>query len=109
MAGTFMVTDLTHFFTYNKIYLFTGVILFLLVIVPTKEKISSKTKKFLYVFIVLWIICFAYRINTGNDITGLFNSSNAFENENESKQIKGSPFKKYYSNDAGRESKTGNQ
>lgn len=100
-----MIDYLIHFFTYNKIYLFTGVILFLLVIIPTKEKISHKTKKTLYVFIVIWIICFAYRVNTGNDITHLFDSSNDFEDESQSTTIKKGPFSKYYSNDAGRKSK----
>lgn len=100
-----MVDDLIRFFTYNKIYLFTGIILLLLVIIPTKEKISSNTKKYLYVFVVIWIICFTYRINTGNNITHLFNSSNDFDDESQSTTIKKGPFSKYYSNDAGRKSK----
>lgn len=100
-----MVDELIHFFTYNKIYLFTGIVLLLLVIIPTKEKISSKTKKIMYVFVVIWIIFFAYRINTGNDITHLFNSSNDFDNESQPIKIKKGPFSKYYSNDAGRKSK----
>jgi hypothetical protein len=100
-----MIDQVIHFFTYNKIYLFTGVVLFLLVIIPTKEKISHKTKKALYVFVVIWIICFAYRVNTGNDITRLFNSPDDFEDESQSTTIKKGPFSKYYSNDAGRETK----
>ncbi len=104
-----MVDDLIRFFTYNKIYLFTGMVLFLLVIIPTKEKISHKTKKALYVFVVIWIVCFAYRVNTGNDITYLFNSSDDFDDGSQSMTIKKGPFSKYYSNDAGREPKTGNQ
>jgi hypothetical protein len=100
-----MIDQVIHFFTYNKIYLFTGVVLFLLVIIPTKEKISHKTKKALYVFVVIWIICFAYRVNTGNDITRLFNSPDDFEDESQSTTIKKGPFSKYYSNDAGREAK----
>jgi len=100
-----MVDDLIRFFTYNKIYLFTGAALLLLVIIPTKEKISSNTKKYLYVFVVIWIICFTYRINTGNNITYLFKSSNDFDDESQSTTIKKGPFSKYYSNDAGRKSK----
>jgi len=100
-----MVDDLIRFFTYNRIYLFTGIILLLLVIIPTKEKISSNTKKYLYVFVVIWIICFTYRINTGNNITYLFKSSNDFDDESQSTTIKKGPFSKYYSNDAGRKSK----
>ena len=100
-----MVDYLIHFFTYNKIYLFTGAILLLLVLLPTKEKISPKTRKTLYVCVVIWIICFAYRINTGNDITYLFKSNNDFNDQRQSTEIKASPFKKYYSNDAGRKSK----
>ena len=100
-----MIDDLIRFFTYNKIYLFTGLILLLLVIIPTKEKISSNTKKYLYVFVVIWIICFTYRINTVNNITYLFKSSNDFDDESQSTTIKKGPFSKYYSNDAGRKSK----
>ena len=100
-----MVDDLIRFFTYNKIYLFTGAALLLLVFIPTKEKISSNTKKYLYVFVVIWIICFTYRINTGNNITYLFKSSNDFDDESQSTTIKKGPFSKYYSNDAGRKSK----
>ena len=100
-----MVDDLIRFFTYNRIYLFTGIILLLLVIIPTKEKISSNTKKYLYVFVVIWIICFTYRINTGNNITYLFKSSNDFDAESQSIKIRKGPFSKYYSNDVGRKSK----
>ena len=100
-----MVDDLIRFFTYNRIYLFTGIILLLLVIIPTKEKISSNTKKYLYLFVVIWVICFTYRINTGNNITYLFKSSNDFDDESQSIEVKKGPFSKYYSNDAGRKSK----
>ena len=100
-----MVDDLIRFFTYNKIYLFTGAALLLLVIIPTKEKISSNTKKYLYLFVVIWVICFTYRINTGNNITYLFKSSNDFDDESQSIKIEKGPFSKYYSNDAGRKSK----
>ena len=99
-----MIDYLIHFFTYNKIYLITGVVLLFLVIIPTKDKISPNTKKALYVFVVIWIICFAYRIDTGNDITYLFKSSNGFDDGTQSTTIKG-PFNKYYSNDAGRKPK----
>ncbi len=99
-----MIDYLIHFFTYNKIYLISGIVLLLLVIIPTKEKVSQNTKKALYVFVVIWLICFAYRINTGDDITRLFQSSNDFDDSNQSTTIKG-PFNKYYSNDAGRKAK----
>jgi len=105
-----MIDYLTHFFTYNKIYLITGVILFLLVVIPTKEKIPPKTKILLYIFVIIWIVCFVYRVNTGNDITYLFNSSDDFVvEESQPPSIKKGPFSKYYSNDAGRESKTADQ
>jgi hypothetical protein len=100
-----MIDFLIRFFTYNKIYLLTGLPLLLLIVIPSKEKVSSATKKAAYVFAVIWIICFAYRINTGNDITHVFKSSNDFNDETRSKQLKGGPFSKYYSNDAGRKAK----
>ena len=105
-----MFNSLIHFFTYNKIYLITGVVLFLLIVIPTKEKLSPKTNKLLYIFVIIWIISFVYRINTGNDITYLFNNKDdiVFE-ESPSPSIKKGPFSKYYSNDAGRESKKVNQ
>ena len=77
----------------------------LLVFIPAKEKIASKSKKFLYVCMVLWIICFTYRINTGNDITSLFNSSDDFADGSQPVTTKKGPFNKYYSNDAGRKPK----
>ena len=97
-----MKYDLIHFFTYNKVYLISGAFLLLLILLPTKEKISATTKKALYLGVIIWIICFAYRINTGQDITYLFNKSNDFGNQSQPAGIKGSPFNKYYSNDAGR-------
>ena len=100
-----MIDYLLHFFSYNKIYLYTGAALLLLVILPTKGKISPKTRKALYLLVVLWIICFAYRINTGKDITGLINRGDDFADQPEPAGIKGGPFNKYYSNDAGRNSK----
>ena len=100
-----MIDFLIRFFTYNKIYRLTGLPLLLLIVMPSKEKVSSATKKAAYVFAVIWIICFAYRINTGNDITYVFKSSNDFDDETRSKQLKGGPFSKYYSNDAGRKAK----
>ena len=103
-----MIDFLIRFFTYNKIYLLTGLPLLLLVLIPAKEKASSATQKAAYVLAVIWIICFAYRINTGNDITYVFKSSNDFndfDDETRSKQLKGGPFSKYYSNDAGRKAK----
>jgi hypothetical protein len=86
-------------------YLFTGAALLLLILLPTKEKISSKTQKALYLGVIIWIICFAYRVNTGNDITHLLNNSDDFGNKKNPTKIEGSPFNKYYSNDAGRKPK----
>jgi amino acid permease len=100
-----MVDYLIHFFKYNKIYLITGIALLLLVIIPTKEKISAKTQKALYLGIVIWIICFAYRMSTGEDIIYLFKNKDTWENENKPIEFKSSPFNKYYSNDAGRNTK----
>jgi hypothetical protein len=102
-----MIDYLIHFFTYNKIYLFTGAALLLLILLPTKGKISPKSKKALFLFALIWIVCFAYRINTGQDIIYLFNKKDNFTNERQSAGIKKGPFSKYYSNDAGREAKTG--
>jgi hypothetical protein len=103
-----MVDYLIHFFKYNKIYLIIGIVLLLLVILPTKEKISAKTQKALYLGIVIWIICFAYRISTGEDIIYLFKNNNTWENDSKPIELKGSPFNKYYSNDAGRKPKNEN-
>jgi hypothetical protein len=99
-----MAYHLIHFFTYNKIYLISGAVLLFLIFLPTKEKISKNTRKALFVFLIIWIICFAYRMNTGKDIIYLFNKSDTFGNEPEPAGIKG-PFNKYYSNDAGRKTK----
>jgi len=104
-----MLNYLIHFFTYHKIYLFTGLALFLLIVLPTREKISSNTKKALYLAVIIWIICFAYRVNTGNDITSLFTTSDNFGEESPPKRIEGGPFNKYYSNDAGRKARATDQ
>ena len=103
-----MIDYLMHFFKYNKIYLITGIALLLLVILPTKEKISGKTQKALYLGVVIWIICFAYRISTGHDILYLFRNKDNWGNENRSIEIEASPFNKYYSNEVGRKSKAEN-
>jgi len=100
-----MADYLIHFFTYNKMYLFSGAVLLLLVFLPTKERISSNTRKALFVFVIIWILCFAYRINTGNDIIYLFDKNDTFGNEREPAGLGGGPFNKYYSNDAGRKAK----
>jgi len=101
---------LVHFFTYNKLYLITGVVLLGLFLLPTKEKISSSTRKLFYFAAVIWVICFAYRVNTGQDITYLFKKNNAahdtFNPEAQPGKVTG-PFNKYYSNDAGRKPKNG--
>ena len=99
-----MTDYLTHFFIYNKIYLFSGAALLFFILLPTQKKVSSNTRKTLIVFVIIWIICFAYRMNTGKDIIYLFNKSETFRNEPEPAGIKG-PFNKYYSNEAGRKSK----
>ncbi|MGB6291123.1 MAG: hypothetical protein WBF36_13420 [Desulfobulbales bacterium] len=77
----------------------------LLVFLPTKERISSTTRKALFMFVIIWILCFAYRINTGNDIIYLFDKNDTFGNEHEPARLEGGPFNKYYSNDAGRKAK----
>jgi len=100
-----MLDYLIRFFTYNKIYLFSGIVLLVLVLFPTKEKLSANTRKTLYIAVLIWIICFAYRINTGRDIINLFKKSDSFGTKPEPARIEGSPFNKYYSNDAGRKSK----
>ena len=97
---------LVHLVAYNKIYLIIGAGLLLLLFLPTKEKISAGTQKALYVFLVIWIICFAYRINTGRNITHLFESRNNYNSQKQdAPRVQGSPFNKYYSNDAGRKPK----
>ena len=104
-----MLDYLIHFFTNNKIYLFTGLALLLLIVLPTRGKISSKTRTWLYLSVILWIICFSYRVNTGNDIISLFKKSDNFDDESKPVHVRGGPFNKYYSNDAGRRPKTTNQ
>jgi hypothetical protein len=96
------------FFKYNQLYFFSGTILLFLVLLPTKKKVSPKTQKTLYFALAIWVICFAYRINTGQDIIYLFEKKDNFGNQSQPSQIKGGVFNKYYSNDAGRKSKTGN-
>lgn len=103
-----MLDQLILFFKYNKLYFFSGAILLILAFLPTKEKISSGTKKALYVCLIIWIICFAYRINTGRDIIYLFNKNADFSSGSKTENIRG-PFNKYYSNDAGRKPKTRDQ
>lgn len=97
-----MLYYVIHFLSYNRIYLITGVVLLFLVVLPTKKKMSPKTQKALYLGIILWIVCFAYRISTGDDIIYFLKNRNNLENENKPVQIEASPFNKYYSNDAGR-------
>ena len=92
---------LIHFFIYNKIYLLTGALLLVLIILPTKERISAKTQKTLYLALFIWIISFAYRINTGQDIIYLLNNNGNLGNEHQPRKM-GGPFNKYYSNEAGR-------
>ena len=103
-----MVDYGVHFVAYHKIYMFTGAILLFLVILPTKEKMSAKTQKALYLGVVIWVICFGYRIYTGQNITALFENNEALDNESQPVRIAESPFNKYYSNEAGRKPKEGN-
>ena len=103
-----MMDSLILFFKYNQLYFFSGAILLFLVFFPTKKKASPKTQKALYLAVAIWVICFAYRINTGQDIIYLFEKKDNFGNQSQPSQIKGGPFNKYYSNDAGRKSKSGN-
>lgn len=79
----------------------------LLVLLPTKNKTSPKTQKALYLALIIWVICFAYRINTGQDIIYLFEKKENVSNQSQPFQIKGGAFNKYYSNDAGRKPKIG--
>jgi hypothetical protein len=100
-----MTDYLTHFFIYNKIYLFSGAALLLFILLPTQKKVSSNTRKTLIVFVIIWIICFAYRINSGKHFTDLFDRKDTFGDESEAGRLKGGPFNKYYSNEAGRKTK----
>jgi hypothetical protein len=81
--------------------------LLVLVILPTKEKVSPKTQKLFYLAAIIWIICFAYRVNTGRDIISLFSKSNDFDIQSQPGKLEG-PFNKYYSNEAGRSPKDEN-
>jgi hypothetical protein len=101
-----MMDYLLLFFKYNQLYFFTGAVLLFLVLFPTKKKASPKTQKALYLALAIWVICFAYRINTGQDIIYLFGKKDIYGNQSQPPQIKGGPFNKYYSNDAGRKSKS---
>ena len=97
-----MIGRLILFFSYNKIYLITGVILLILSIMPTKERISSKNPIIFYLAVIIWIICFGYRFHTGQDVIHLFNDNNdEFISEVQTHKLE-SPFQKYYSNDTGR-------
>jgi hypothetical protein len=102
-----MLDYLVHFFTNNKIYLFTGVVLLILVVIPTREKVSPKSQKLFYLAAIIWIICFAYRVNTGQDIISLFSKTNDFHMQARPDKLEG-PFNKYYSNEAGRKPKYAN-
>lgn len=100
---------LVHFIIYNKIYLLTGAILLFLAMLPGKEKISAHTQKIFYLLLIIWIISFAYRINTGQDITYLFNKEDNWGSKSKPVQLEASPFHKYYANEAGRKAQSKNQ
>jgi hypothetical protein len=101
-----MIDRLIHFFIYHKIYLISGLILLCLLFIPTKEKISSGTKKILYLLMVIWLLSVALKFSTGNDVVDLFRNDTDFTSQEKGPaEIKGSPFNKYYSNDAGRKAK----
>ena len=101
-----MIDRLIHFFIYHKIYLISGIILLCFLFIPTKEKISSGTKKVLYLFLAVWFLSVALKFTTGNDVIDLFRSdTDLFTQEKEPAKFEGSPFNKYYSNDAGRKAK----
>ena len=101
-----MVDRLVHFIIYHKIYIISGVVLLALLFVPTKERISSGTKNVLYLLLAAWFLAFAYRIGTGYDIIHLIKKDAYFVEEHKPPaEIKGSPFQKYYSNEAGRKAK----
>jgi hypothetical protein len=101
-----MPYSITHFLSYHKLYLIIGAVLLLLILLPTKEKLSAGTKKALYILAIIWLASFVFRVGTGSDITSMFQKEDNFYFEEEAKtsEIKGSPFNKYYSNDAGRQS-----
>ena len=101
-----MEYKLVHFITYHRVYLFIGAALLLLAVLPTKGKISAGSRKALYLVLIIWLISFAYKISTGHDIVHLFHRGNdEFGTSRQPARVKGGPFNKYYSNDAGRKPK----
>lgn len=103
-----MVDYAIHFVALHKIYILAGALLLFLVLLPTKEKMSAKTQKALYLGLVIWIICFGYKLNTDQDIVHLFKGNEVSGEEGRPTEIAGSPFNKYYTNEAGRKSRNGN-
>ena len=100
-----MIDHLLLFAKYNKLYFITGAILLVLLLLPTKEKLSGKTANFLYIAIVVWAVCLGYRLYTGQDIIHLLDRNDGYIAEERSPGTVQGPFNKYYSNDAGREPK----
>lgn len=101
-----MVEFLMDFFLSNRLYLFSGLVIVVLAIMPANGKISSRTQKIFYLAIILWIICFAYSLNTGQDNKYLFMHHGEVKGEAETVKI-GGPFNKYYNNEAGRKMQAG--
>ena len=63
-----MIDFLTYLYTNEKIYLYTGLGLLVLAIATSSGKISSKVQQFSYFSILLWLLCIAYRVVTGEDL-----------------------------------------
>jgi len=97
-----MIENLIHVLTHNPLYLITGIILVILVILPTRKS-SPASKNIVYLAAIIWIICFAYKFNTGQDIFRQLanNVNNEINAESQPLKIKG-PFNKYYSDESGR-------
>ena len=100
-----MIGNLMHFLAQNPLYLITGIILIILIIWPTRKS-APASQNIYYLAAIFWIICSAYKFNTGQDIFRLFtnNISNELNTEVQPFKIKG-PFNKYYSDESGRVSR----
>ena len=66
-----MVEFLADIYINEKVYLYTGLGLFILAFMTSSGKISSKVQQFSYFSILLWILCVGYRVITGQDIIRL--------------------------------------
>ena len=100
-----MIDRIIHFAAYHKIYLLVGAVLLILIMMPAKGRVSGTAQKALYLLVIIWVVCFGYKIRTGNDVTSLMHKNDAFNGESRPATVKGGPFNRYYSNDAGRKPK----